>query len=75
MTLSYGVKPLEQPISLNHPKFPANSSYAISKTASEDYIEISGLDFVIRLANGLVPVTTGPLPIFYQRLAMAKNAS
>ena len=46
------MKPLEQPISLNHPKFPANSSYAISKTASEDYIEISGLDYVtFRLAK------------------------
>ena len=29
--LCYGVKPLEQPITLKHPKFPANSSYAISK--------------------------------------------
>ena len=34
--LCYGVKPLEQPITLSHPKFPANSSYAISKTAAED---------------------------------------
>ncbi|MGH8546694.1 MAG: NAD-dependent epimerase/dehydratase family protein, partial [Gammaproteobacteria bacterium] len=44
--LCYGVKPLHQPIRLDHPKFPANSSYAISKTAAEDYIEISGLDYV-----------------------------
>ena len=65
--LCYGVKPLEQPITLNHPKFPANSSYAISKTASEDYIEISGLDYVtFRLAN-VMDRGTPPLPIFFQR--------
>ena len=73
--LCYGVKPLEQPISLSHPKFPANSSYAISKTASEDYIEISGLDYVtFRLANVIGPRNvSGPLPIFYQRLTDGKK--
>ena len=50
--LCYGLKPLQQPIRLDHPKNPANSSYAISKTAAEDYLEISGLDYVtFRLAN------------------------
>src|SRR5947199_3516986 len=29
--LCYGVKPLQQPICLDHPKNPANSSYAISQ--------------------------------------------
>jgi nucleoside-diphosphate-sugar epimerase len=73
--LCYGVKPIEQPISLSHPKFPANSSYAISKTASEDYIEISGLDYVtFRLANVIGPRNvSGPLPIFYQRLKDEKK--
>ena len=73
--LCYGVKPLEQPITLNHPKFPANSSYAISKTASEDYIEISGLNYVtFRLANVIGPRNvSGPLPIFYQRLSDGKK--
>jgi nucleoside-diphosphate-sugar epimerase len=73
--LCYGVKPLEQPITLKHPKFPANSSYAISKTASEDYIEISGLDYVtFRLANVIGPRNvSGPLPIFYQRLTDGKK--
>lgn len=53
--LCYGVKPLQQPIRLDHPKFPANSSYAITKTANENFIEISGLDFVtFRLANVVV---------------------
>ena len=42
--LCYGTKPLHNPITLKHPKFPANSSYAISKTVAEDYLEISGLN-------------------------------
>jgi nucleoside-diphosphate-sugar epimerase len=73
--LCYGVKPLQQPIRLDHPKFPANSSYAISKTAAEDYIEISGLDFVtFRLANVVGPRNvSGPLPIFFQRLSQGKR--
>lgn len=73
--LCYGVKPLEQPITLSHPKLPANSSYAITKTANEDFIEISGLDFVtFRLANVVGPRNvSGPLPIFYQRLKDGKK--
>lgn len=73
--LCYGVRPLQQPIRLDHPKFPANSSYAISKTAAEDYLEISGLDFVtFRLANVIGPRNvSGPLPIFYQRLTEGKR--
>lgn len=73
--LCYGVKPLQQPIRLDHPKFPANSSYAISKTAAEDYLEISGIDFVtFRLANVIGPRNvSGPLPIFFQRLSEGKK--
>lgn len=73
--LCYGVKPLQQPIRLDHPKLPANSSYAISKTAAEDYLEISGIDFVtFRLANVVGPRNvSGPLPIFYQRLSEGKR--
>ncbi len=73
--LCYGVKPLQQPIRLDHPKNPANSSYAISKTAAEDYLEISGLDFVtFRLANVVGPRNvSGPLPIFFQRLRDGKR--
>lgn len=73
--LCYGLKPLEQPITLKHPKLPANSSYAISKTAAEDYIEISGLDYVtFRLANVIGPRNvSGPLPIFFQRLSEGKK--
>ena len=73
--LCYGVKPLEQPITLKHPKFPANSSYAISKTTAEDYLEISGLDYVtFRLANVIGPRNvSGPLPIFFDRLSQGKR--
>lgn len=73
--LVYGVKPLHNPIRLDHPRNPANSSYAISKAASEEYIEISGLDFVtFRLANVVGPrCVSGPLPIFFQRLSEGKR--
>jgi nucleoside-diphosphate-sugar epimerase len=73
--LCYGTKPLHNPITLKHPKFPANSSYAISKTVAEDYLEISGLNYVsFRLANVIGPRNvSGPLPIFYQRLSEGKK--
>ena len=68
--LCYGLKPLEQPVTLNHPILPGGSSYAISKTAGEEYIHLSGLDYVtFRLANAYGPRNiSGPLPTFYQRL-------
>jgi UDP-glucose 4-epimerase len=73
--LCYGLKPIEQPITLNHPRKPEGSSYAISKTANELYIEQSGIDFVtFRLANVIGPRNVaGPLPIFYQRLKDGKK--
>lgn len=73
--LCYGVKPVQQPVRLDHPRNPANSSYAISKSANEDYLEYSGLDFVtFRLANVVGPRNvSGPLPIFFQRLSEGKK--
>lgn len=73
--LCYGVRPSQQPIPLDHPRNPANSSYAISKTAAEEYLEISGLDYVtFRLANVVGPRNvSGPLPIFFQRLSEGKR--
>ncbi len=77
-SLCYGLAPLEQPVTLKHPLFSGGyaggSSYAISKTAGEQYIELSGLDFIsFRLANGYGPRNiTGPLPTFYQRLTTNK---
>ena len=67
-SLCYG-HPQTSPITLNHPIAPTNS-YAISKTAAEQYIALSGLDFVsFRLANCFGPRNlSGPIPTFYQRL-------
>lgn len=68
--LCYGLKPLQQPITLDHPILPGGSSYAISKTAAEEYVHLSGLDYVtFRLANAYGPRNiSGPLPTFYKRL-------
>lgn len=73
--LTYGVKPIEIPITLNHPKKPGNSSYSISKTTTEDYLELSRLDYVtFRLANVVGPRNvSGPVPIFYERLKSGKQ--
>lgn len=72
--LCYGLQPLEQPITLSHPIRPEGSSYAISKTAGEQYIQLSGLDYVsFRLANAYGPRNlSGPLPTFYHRLTAGK---
>lgn len=73
--LCYGLKPLQQPIKLDHPRLPGSSSYSISKTTNEFYLELSGVDFVtFRLANVVGPRNVaGPLPIFYQRLKDGKQ--
>lgn len=73
--LCYGTKPLQSPIRLDHPINPVNSSYAISKTAGENYIQFSGVEWVtFRLANVIGPRNvSGPLPIFYERLASGKR--
>ena len=72
--LCYGTTPTEQPVTLSHPIRP-DSSYGISKTAGEQYIELSGLDFVsFRLANAYGPRNiSGPLPTFYHRLTEGKG--
>ncbi len=72
--LCYGLHPQEQPITLSHPLDPKDSSYAISKTAGEWYVRLSGLDWVsFRLANVYGPRNlSGPLPTFFQRLTEGK---
>src|SRR5207248_5759161 len=73
--LCYGLQPLEQPITLDHPLQPQGSSYAISKTAGEWYVRLSGLDWIsFRLANVYGPRNlSGPLPTFFQRLSEGKS--
>ncbi|HYI36479.1 MAG TPA: NAD-dependent epimerase/dehydratase family protein [Thermoleophilaceae bacterium] len=72
--LCYGTTPIEQPVTLSHPIRP-DSSYAISKTAGEQYIELSGIEFLsFRLANAYGPRNiSGPLPTFYHRLTEGKG--
>jgi UDP-glucose 4-epimerase len=72
--LCYGLHPVEQPITLDHPIRPGDSSYAISKTAGEQYIALSGIDYQsFRLANAYGPRNiSGPLPTFYSRLTSGK---
>jgi UDP-glucose 4-epimerase len=74
-SLCYGLKPLEQPITLNHPINPDNSSYSITKTTTEEFLRLSGLDYVtFRLANVIGPrCVSGPLPIFFERLTGGKR--
>lgn len=73
--LCYGLHPIEQPITLSHPIRPDGSSYAITKTAGENFVSLSGLDFLsFRLANAYGPRNlSGPLPTFYQRLSTGKK--
>ena len=73
--LCYGLNPISNPIRLNDIRNPEGSSYAISKTANELYLELSGLDYVtFRLANVIGPRNVaGPLPIFYKRLKDEKK--
>lgn len=73
--LCYGLHPLEQPISLEHPIRPEGSSYAITKTAGEHYVALGGVEFQsFRLANAYGPRNmSGPLPTFYQRLTAGKK--
>lgn len=72
--LCYGLNPTQQPITLDHHIDSRGSSYAISKTAGEHYIELSGLNFAsFRLANAYGPRNiSGPLPTFYHRLTQNK---
>lgn len=73
-SLCYGTKPQQHPIMIDHPRVPVDSSYAISKTAAEFYLELSGLSYVtFRLANVIGPRNvSGPLPVFYERLTAGK---
>lgn len=73
--LCYGLHPLEQPITLDHPVRPEGSSYAYSKTAGEQYIDLAGVPYLsFRLANAYGPRNlSGPLPTFYTRLTSGKQ--
>lgn len=73
-SLCYG-HPKTNPITLDHPINPPNS-YAISKTAGEQYIKMSGIDYVsLRLANCYGPRNlSGPIPVFYKNITTGKKS-
>lgn len=68
--LMYGLRPPPYPIPVQHPQSPVGSSYAVTKTAAENLIATSGLDFVsFRLANCYGPRNlSGPVPTFWKRI-------
>jgi len=72
--LCYGLRPCQLPVLLTHPLVSGGSSYAVSKTTAEQYLQLSGLDCIVfRLANMYGPRNlTGPLPTFYHRLTQGK---
>jgi UDP-glucose 4-epimerase len=70
--LGYG-RPDRVPIPVDAPARPF-TSYGISKQAAENYIAVSGLQYVsLRLANVTGPrLAIGPIPTFYTRLKAGK---
>lgn len=66
--LCYGT-PMERPVTTRHRLAPF-TSYAISKTAGEQYLAMSGLPHVsLRIANVYGPrAYSGPIPTFFKRL-------
>ncbi len=78
-SLCYGVDPYEKrkayPVTTDHPLNPAPNSYAITKTAGEQIITLSGVLFVsLRLANIYGPRNlTGAIPTFYKKLTTGEH--
>lgn len=74
-SLCYGLAP-HSPITLDAPLAPTGS-YAVSKTAGENYIRDSGVEFVsLRLANIYGPRNlSGPIPAFYKRLSEGQECT
>lgn len=68
-SLCYGPNP-KSPVQITAPLDP-RGSYAVSKTAAENYIRDSGVPFVsLRLANMYGPRNlSGPVPTFFKRLS------
>ena len=67
----YGVKPLEQPISLT-PKFPTIHPMLLQDRIRRLHRDIGIGPRDLQVGQRLVPGASGPLPIFYQRLSDGK---
>lgn len=74
-SLCYGLSP-KSPVELGAELAP-KGSYAVSKTAGENYIRDSGVEFVsLRLANIYGPRNlSGPAPAFFKRLSEGKECT
>lgn len=72
--LCYGLHPATIPTPVEHPLLAQGTTYAITKTAGEKLIAMSGLDYVVfRLATTIgARNISGPVPTFYQRLRAKK---
>ena len=72
--LCYGLQPLEQPITLDHPLRPATRATRSARPPGSTTCASRGLDWVsFRLANAYGPRNlSGPLPTFFQRLGAGK---
>lgn len=75
-SLCYGPRPAGDPIPVTAPLNP-RGSYAVSKTAGEDLVRESGLDYVsFRLANIYGPRNlSGPVPAFYKQAAAGEPST
>jgi UDP-glucose 4-epimerase len=71
--LCYG-RPRQVPVPIDHPTQPF-TSYGISKTAGEQFLQLAGLPLVsLRLANICGPrLAIGPIPTFYKRLKAGQS--
>lgn len=67
--LCYGLSP-ESPVQLNAPRSPWDTSYALSKTAGERYLELADIPLTIfRLAHICGPRNiSGPIPTFFRKI-------
>jgi UDP-glucose 4-epimerase len=74
-SLCYGPNP-ESPVTTDSPLDP-HGSYAITKTAGEQFIADSGVPYVsLRLANMYGPRNlSGPVPAFYKRLTAGESCT
>jgi UDP-glucose 4-epimerase len=77
-SLCYGLESNGLPTTTSQPYFDGNykggSSYAITKTCGELFIDLSGVNFVsLRLANVYGPKNfSGPIPTFFNRISNKK---
>lgn len=72
-SLCYGPPANDEPIKETQPVNPQNS-YSITKTAAEQFIHLSGIDYIsFRLSNVYGPRNlSGAIPAFYKNLASGK---